>query len=258
MVSAPPARGKRVALERFAQIGGLSPARARQAALEQLVPGGEALERLEVRHAPSPRRWARATGWLDHAVRVGVGAAATLAGAVAFTLAASGSSGVSAATGAVAGTGATAVLMWSQVLLVALLAANLAWAAARLWIHGDLRPAGRRLLWARQGGLIVAAVAFGALGAAWKGYLLFAGADLASISSLSLWSAVRGMARVAAVGLGTAIFGLFGWLAITPRLITDEEIERRIARFFAQASPPVILAPRTPPIRDSNSIRGRQ
>ncbi len=235
---------------------GLSPAQARRAALQQLVPGGEALERLEVRHAPRPRRWARAANWLDHTVRLGVGAAATLAGAAAFTLAASGSSGAGAANGGAAGTGATAVLVWSQVLLVALLAANLAWGAARLWIHGDLRPAGRRLLWARQGGLIVAAVALGALGAAWEGYQAFTGPGFAAISSLSAWGAVHEVARVAAIGLGTAIFGLFGWLAITPRLISDEETERRIARFFARTSPPVSLETHTP--RINNSTGGRQ
>lgn len=223
-------RGLQAELERR----GHSPAQARRVALQQLVPGGEALDRLEVRHAPCPRRWARAAGWLDHAVRVGVGAAATLAGAAAFTLAASGSSGVTADGGA-AETGVTAVLVWSQVLLAALLAANLAWGAARLWIHGDLRPAGRRLLWARQGGLIVAAVALGALGAAWEGYQAFTGPGSDAISSLSAWGAVHEAARVAAIGLGTAIFGLFGCLSIMPRLITDEEIERRIARFFAPA-----------------------
>lgn len=224
-------RGLQAVLERR----GHSPAQARRVALQQLVPGGEALDRLEARHAPRPRRWVRAADWLDHAVRVGVGAAATLAGAAAFTLAASGSSGVSTANGGAAGTGLTAVLVWSQVLLAALLAANLTWTAARLWIHGDLRPAGRRLLWARQGGLIVAAVALGALGAAWEGYQAFTGPGSDAISSLSAWGAVHEAARVAAIGLGTAIFGLFGWLAITPRLITDEEIERRIARFFAPA-----------------------
>ncbi len=223
---------------------GHSPARARQAALQQLLPGAEALDQLEERHSPLPRRWARGAGWLDHTVRLGVGAVATAAGAAAFRIAASVS------------TGGMALLLWSQVVLTALLAANLAWAAARLWIHGDLRPVERRVLWARQGGLIVASVALGALGAAWRGHLLLTAPDLANISQLSAWSAVQEMARIAAIGLGTAIFGLFGWLAITPRLITDEEVERRIARFFARTSPPITPESKTPPIR--NPTGGRQ
>ena len=190
------------ALQAELERRGHSPVRARRTALDQLVPGAEALDRLEARHAPRTRRWARAAAWLDPAVRLGVGAATALTAAATFRIGASGSSG------------GTAVLLWSHVFLAALLAANLAWTAARIWIHADLRPAGRRLLWARQGGLIVAAVAVGALGAAWKGYLHFAGADPATISPLSAWGAVAEMARVAAIGLGTAIFGLFGWLAI--------------------------------------------
>lgn len=204
---------------------GRSPAEARRAALQQLVPDGEALDQLEARHAPRLGRWARAAGAVDLAVRLGVGAAATLAGVAAVTIAASGSSG------------ATGALVWSQVVLAALLAANLAWAAAQLWIHGDLRSAQRRFLWARQGGLIVAAAALGSLGASWEGCLAFAAADPTTISSLSAWAAVQKVAHVAAIGLATAIFGLFGWLALAPRLITDEELERRIARFFAQVRP---------------------
>jgi len=50
------------------------------------------------------------------------------------------------------------------------------------------------------------------------------------------------MATVAGTGLAAAVFGLFGWLALTPRLLTDEEAERRIARFFGQARPQLTLA----------------
>ncbi len=223
---------------------GHSPARAQRAALQQLLPGPEALGQLEERHAPLPRRWARGAGWLDHTVRLGVGAVATVAGAAAFRIAASGS------------TGPTALLLWSQVLLTALLAANLARAGAWLWIHGDLRPVERRVLWARQIGVIVAAVALGALGAAWKGHLLLTAPDVDTISPLSAWGPVQEIAGVAAAGLGTAVFGLFGWLAITPRLITDEEVERRIARFFARTSPPVTPELQIPPIHNSDG--GRQ
>ena len=57
-----------------------------------------------------------------------------------------------------------------------------------------------------------------------------------------VWDAVARMATVAGTGLAAAIFGLFGWLALTPRLLNDEEAEHRIARFFAQARPHLVLA----------------
>ena len=57
-----------------------------------------------------------------------------------------------------------------------------------------------------------------------------------------VWDAVARMATVAGTGLAAAVFGLFGWLALTPRLLTDEEAEHRIARFFAQARPHLALA----------------
>lgn len=195
------------------------------------MPAEDALEQLGARHGSRLQRRIRAARWLDLAVGLGVGTAATLAGLAAITIAAPGPEGPSA------------VLVWSQVILIALLAANAAWAGARLWIHGDLRSGERRLLWTRQGGLIVAAVALGALGAAWEGYRAITAIDPATISSLAAWAVVRKVAHVAAIALATAIFGLFGWLAITPRMITDEEVERRIARFFARARPPLTLQP---------------
>lgn len=57
-----------------------------------------------------------------------------------------------------------------------------------------------------------------------------------------VWEPVGRMATVAGTGLAAAVFGLFGWLALTPRPLTDEEAERRIARFFAQARPHLALA----------------
>ena len=40
-----------------------------------------------------------------------------------------------------------AFVTWPQVIVIAALAANMSWAAVQLWIHGDLRPRRRRLLW---------------------------------------------------------------------------------------------------------------
>lgn len=53
-----------------------------------------------------------------------------------------------------------------------------------------------------------------------------------------MWDAVRRIVSFAALGFGAAIFGLFGWLAITPRLIDDEAMEHRISAFFASRLTP--------------------
>ena len=109
----------------------------------------------------------------------------------------------------------------------------------RLWIDGDLRPAFRQQLWHRQIGLVVAAIALGALGAAWEGYSTLGALEAEAAVTPAVWDVVRRSVSFAALGLGAAIFGLFGWLAITPRLITDEMIERRISMFFTR--PPLTL-----------------
>lgn len=217
------AEGLRGELERR----GHPPERARRAALNQVVPAEEALAELEAQHAPRLGRWVRAAGWGDRVERLGIATGAVLAGAAAcVALARSGPLGSAPA------------LAWPQVVVVALLAANWTRAAKRLWIDGDLRPEPRRHLWQRQAGLIVAAVALGALGAAWEGYGAYETLAAADFAPSATWAAVRRIIACAAVGLGTAIFGLFGWLAITPRLINDEMIERRIAAFFAASRPP--------------------
>lgn len=99
-------------------------------------------------------------------------------------------------------------------------------------------------------------MALGALGAAWEGFRAFSAPDPAAVSSLAAWAVIRQVAHVAAIALATAIFGLFGWLAITPRMITDEEVERRIARFFARARPPLTVEPQIPSVHKSEG--GRQ
>ena len=170
----------------------------------------------------------RTAGWLDRAERLGIGAAATLGGAAAL---------VAIRWQAPASPGA--ILAWPQVIVVALLAANWTRAAKRLWLDGDLRPELRRRLWERQFGLVVAAVALGALGAAWEGYSTLGALEAEAAATPAVWDAVRRSVSFAALGFGAAIFGLFGWLAIIPRLITDETIERRISMFFTR--PPLTL-----------------
>ncbi len=210
------------ALQAELERRGYRPGQARRAALRRLVPDRETLAQLEAQHAPPLGRWARGMGWLDRIERLGIVAAAILAGA--------------AAGGAMAWSGpfrTAAVLAWPQVVVVALLAANWTLAAKRLWIDGDLRPQLRRQLWERQIGLIVAAIALGALGAAWEGYGAYEALEVEDFAMPAMWDAVRRIVSFAALGFGAAICGLFGWLAMTPRLINDEMIERRISTFFA-------------------------
>ncbi|WP_419164624.1 hypothetical protein [Candidatus Palauibacter sp.] len=210
------------ALQEALERRGHRPARARRAALRQLVPTEEALSELEAQHAPALGRRLRAAGWLDRAERVGIAGATILAGAAALV-----------AVRWHAPAGAAAILAWPQVAVVAFLATNWTRAAKRLWIDGDLRPEPRRRLWERQVGLVVAAVALGALGAAWEGYTALGALEAEAAATPALWEAVRRGVSFAALGVGAAICGLFGWLAITPRLISDETIEGRISRLFA-------------------------
>lgn len=203
------------------------------------MPGASTIEELSARHAPPLGRWLCTAGWADRAVLLGVGLAATSAGLLAVM--------------AMHGSGVAepgAFLVWPLVVVIAALAANLAWAVGQLWIHGGLRPVQRRLLWTRQAGLVVAAIALGALGTAWVGRQALAPTELpqpqgweAQLPGAPVWEAIERMATVAGTGLGAAVFGLFGWIALSPRMLTDEEAERRIAEFFAQARPQLAVVP---------------
>ncbi|MDE2981669.1 MAG: hypothetical protein OXU74_10785 [Gemmatimonadota bacterium] len=209
---------------------GYSPAEARREAIRRLVPAGEVVEQLEDRHAPGLGRWLRtdgrslqADGRADRVTRLGVGGAAMLGGAVGIV-----------ATVRPGLSGTAMALSWALVIVFALLVANLARVAVQLWVRGDLRARQRRLFWARHAGLIVAAVALGAVGAAWEGYQVLTNTGQVDSSALLAWETAGTMAHFAATGLAAAIFGLFGWLSVSPRLIADQEIERRITEFFAQ------------------------
>ena len=223
-----------LALQAELERRGYGAAEARRVAVARLMPGGKVIRQLEARHAPPLGRRLLASAWMDRAVAVGAGAAAAFAGVLAVVV-----------TGDLGGGGMTAAIRWLLALVAALMAANLARAAARLWVRGDLRQEERQLLWARQTGLIVAAVALGALGAAWEGYLALGASPgapgPASLSQPAAWEAIGSVAGVAVSGLGVAVFGLFGWLLVTPRLLTDEECERRIDAFFAQSRPRLTL-----------------
>ena len=221
------------ALQAELERRGYGPAQARRAALRRAVPDTETLVQLEAQHAPPLGRWARGAGWLDPLGRLGILVATGLAGAVAcVTMLGRGP------------LGSAAVLAWPQVLVVALLAANWARAATHLWIAGDLRPELRRRLWGRQVGLIVLAVALGALGAAREMYGALGALEAGQLAPPAVWDAVGRTSSCAALGLSAAIFGLFGWMALTPRLIDDETMEHRISAFFALRLPlPSSLGP---------------
>lgn len=226
---------------------GYSPVEARHEAIRRLVPAGEVVEQLEDRHTPGLGRWLRTDGRRQHGdgrgdrvTRLGIGAAALLGGAAGIV-----------ATIRPGLSGTAMALSWALVIVFALLVANLARVAAQLWLHGDLRARQRRLLWGRHAGLIVTAVALGALGAAWEGYLALVGGELADGAALLAWETAGTMAYFAATGLAAAIFGLFGWLSISPRLIADQEIERRITEFFAQDRARLTLNTSAPSIHES-------
>ena len=233
---------------------GCSPAEARREAIQRLVPTGEVVRQLEDRHVPGPGRWLRANGrWLrtdgrslhadgrgERVTRVGIGAVAALGGAVGIV-----------ATVRPGLSGTAMVLSWALVIVFALLVANLARVAAQLWLHGDLRVRQRRRLWARHAGLIVTAVALGSLGAAWEGQLVLTNTEPVDSSALLAWETAATMAHFAVTGLTAAIFGLFGWLSISPRLIADQQIERRITEFFAQDRAKLTLNTSAPSIHES-------
>ncbi len=205
------------ALQEELQRRGYDPKAARRLAAGQVVPSREALAALEAQHAPRLGRWVRKTGFAGGIERMAAMATAILAGSALLV-----------ALRWQDPDAAGSLLGWSLAVVVALLSSNWALAAKRLWIDGNLPPGLRTVLWARQVGLIVAAVSLGGLGASWEGHVAL-GAPGASPGEV--WSAVQRVVVFAVIAAGAALFGLFGWLALIPRLATDEAFERRIAAF---------------------------
>ncbi len=203
------------ALREELQRRGYDARAARRMAAGQVVPSREALAELEAQHAPRLGRWIGKTGLAGGIERMGATATAILAG-----------SAVLAALWRQDPGAASSLLGWSLVVVVALLSSNWARAAKRLWIDGDLRPETRRVLWARQVGLIVAAVSLGGLGASWE---VCVGLEALGGPPAAAWTAVQRAVFFAVLAVGAALFGLFGWLALIPRFVSDEACERRIA-----------------------------
>lgn len=210
------------ALQAAYERRGLSPAAARREALMRLVPAEESLRELNAQHAPRTARWLKAAGIGGRVERFGAAAAAILAGTAVLA--------IPAEEAAVQGS----LLLWAQALIAALLAANWCRGAAGLWIMGVLPPGVRSLFQARQAGLITGAASLGGLGALWQGYI---GLGTHEASPDLVWHVVRPALLTGAIGIGAAIFGALGWLALMPRLISDEWSERRIETLLTPSRP---------------------
>jgi len=205
---------------------GLSPARARQVALSRLLPEGEALEHLEAEHEPIGARWLRRRSWHAYAERGALVLAAGIPAVLAlWTVRRAG--------------GATTGSLWiaAELLIVAALGVNWVRTASLLWVRRDLRPVARLAHWRLQVGLIVAAVAIGALGGAWEGYRLLNVGAVGAPITVPAWTIMRSALTLAILGTAAAIFGLFGWLSLMPRLATDDIIDKRIAEVFRRSGP---------------------
>lgn len=211
------------ALQAELQRRGYGAEAARRLAAGRVVPSRDALAELEAQHAPRLGRWMRKTGLAGGIERMAAMATAILA-----------ASAMLAALWWQDPDAASSLLGWSLVVVVALLSSNWALAAKRLWIDGDLRPGLRRVLWARQVGLIVAAAALGGLGASWEGYVAFGALEETPGAA---WTAIQRAVFFGAAGLGGAAFGALGWLAFVPRLIRDETLEDRISTALRQLQP---------------------
>ena len=193
---------------------GLSSEAARREALMRLVPTQESLDELNTQHSPRLGQWLSAGGIGGGIERFGGAAAAVLAGTGLLIA-------IPADHAAMNGS----IFLWAQALIAALLAANWCRGAAGLWITGVLPPDVRSLFQARQAGLITAAVSLGGLGALWQGFVALGTLE----ASMGLvWNVVGSAVLSGAVGVGAAIFGALGWLALLPRLIVDESSEGRI------------------------------
>ena len=211
------------ALQAAYERRGLSPAAARREALMRLVPAEDSLHELNAQHLPRTARWLKAGGIGGRVERFGAAAAAILAGTALLAA-------IPTEDTAVQG----ALFLWAQALIAALLAANWCRGAAGLWIIGVLPPDVRSLFQARQAGLITGAVSLGGLGALWQGYV---GLGTLEASPGLVWHVLRPAALTGAIGIGAAIFGALGWLALLPRLISDESSERRIETLITPSHP---------------------
>ncbi len=200
---------------------GFQPQRARDVAMRRLFPEGDVVAHLEVEHEASGARWLRQHRWLTHVERAALVLVAMLS--TAGTLWVVRQAG---------GVTSSRLLVVLEVLIIAALGLNWTRTAFRLWVRRDLRPDTRLAHWRLHVGLIVASVAVGALGGAWEGYALLSVNSATGETAVSIWSMIRSALALVTLGMAAAVFGLFGWVSLMPRITTDDRIEKRIAEFF--------------------------
>ena len=216
------------ALQAELERRGYGPAQARRAALRRVVPGTETLAQLEAQHAPPLGRWVRGAGWIDRVERLGIVVATGLAGAVAcITILGASSARLRGRAGLAPGhrrrpsrreldPGRQASLDRRR---PAARNCGAGCGSGRSGSSSSRSPSGRWAPPARST----------APSERWKAE---------QFAPPAMWDAVGRIVSHAALGLSAAIFGLFGWLAITPRLIDDETMEHRISAFFASRLSP--------------------
>ncbi len=210
------------------QSSGISPLRARQAALEWLVPNRESLAQLEDQHARPHREFGWAARCLTAVAAIGVGGGLWFAGLVSF------------------GPSSSSPSTWVQVAITLLLGANLTGTAWHLWIRRSDTAAARHRSLVRHFGLVTIAVTLGGLGTCWEAYYSLGTVLAQQGSPVEVWGVLGESLSHATLGLGAAIFGLLGWLALTPRLIGDEAIERRIAMAFIRPALALVPSAKSP------------
>jgi hypothetical protein len=217
------------ALEDELTARGLPRSRARAAAAMRLLPDPQAARALE-HEAALYHRLARGRGGtvLQKAERVAIGLVAALV-AVALAVAMAG----------LELTGSAALFALAMITLISLIVANTLRVAWGLWVRQDLRAADRRAAWRVQLGLILVGISIGGLGAVVLAYgatgRLVSSADVSTAFTL-----VRDVALLASLGLGAAVIGLLGWLALTPSLRSYDLFERRIAAVFVPPGPRLV------------------
>lgn len=208
-------------LEEALSRKGYRPRRAREKALRQLLPSADVVQALETHHEGTALRWIRRHSRTSN---VGRWALAALAGvSVLLALNFLRQAGLFSSAGPFVGL---------ELLLTGSLAANWAYTGFQLWVGRGVRPESRQLRWRYHAGLIVAAVAIGALGSAWEGYSVLGILGESTPEPAIAWAALRRALVLITLGTAAATFGLFAWLSFVPKLATDEAIERRIAALF--------------------------
>lgn len=214
------------ALEDELAARGLPRRQAREAAARRVLPSAETARELEAEAAAYPRLADEAGARvLRVAERAAIGLVAALI-AVALGLGLAGLEPGGPATG----------FAWAMAAAIALIVANTVRVAVAMWVRQDLRADGRREAGRIQLGLVLMAVSLSGLGGAVVAYAA-AGDFAAGASPPAPLALVRDVALLVSLGLGAALIGRLGWLALTPSFRSYETFERRIAALFLPPGP---------------------